>query len=74
MNMLAEMVLAGEEFTDGMDLGIPGYNTVSVTASAARGSSSGAKPGAMWTPQTGRNIHFSGLRLTGPGLPGPVSG
>ena len=37
MNMLAEMVLAGEEFTDGMDLGIPGYNTVSVTAGAGEG-------------------------------------
>lgn len=37
MNMLAEMALAGEEFIDGMDLGISGYHSVSVTPGAGKG-------------------------------------
>lgn len=37
MNLLAEMALAGTPVTDGMDLGIPGYNAVSVTPGAGDG-------------------------------------
>ena len=37
MNILAAKVLAGEEITDGMDLGIPGYDKVSVTDGPGEG-------------------------------------
>ncbi|ETX26539.1 substrate-binding domain-containing protein [Roseivivax isoporae] len=37
MNILAEMALNGEEVTDGMDLGVPGYENVSVTDGPGEG-------------------------------------
>lgn len=37
MNKLAEMALAGTPVTDGMDLGVPGYNAVAVTPGAGEG-------------------------------------
>lgn len=37
MNKVADMVIKGEEITDGMDLGVPGYNAVSVTQGAGAG-------------------------------------
>ncbi|UHD44257.1 substrate-binding domain-containing protein [Aureimonas altamirensis] len=37
MNILAAKVLAGEEITDGMDLGVPGYDKVSVTDGPGEG-------------------------------------
>lgn len=37
MNILAEKVLNGEEITDGMDLGVPGYESVAVTKGAGEG-------------------------------------
>lgn len=30
MNKVAQLVIEGKEITDGMDLGVPGYNKVSV--------------------------------------------
>jgi simple sugar transport system substrate-binding protein len=37
MNKVADMVVKGEEITDGMDLGVAGYNAVSVTPGAGAG-------------------------------------
>lgn len=37
MNILAEMALNDEEVTDGMDLGVPGYESVSVTDGPGEG-------------------------------------
>lgn len=37
MNILVEMALNGQEVTDGMDLGVPGYNAVAVTAGPGEG-------------------------------------
>ncbi|WP_422071069.1 substrate-binding domain-containing protein [Tranquillimonas rosea] len=37
MNILAEMALNDEEVTDGMDLGVPGYENVSVTEGPGEG-------------------------------------
>ncbi|ALN75457.1 substrate-binding domain-containing protein [Aureimonas sp. AU20] len=37
MNVVANMVLDGKEITDGMDLGVPGYDKVSVTKGAGKG-------------------------------------
>jgi simple sugar transport system substrate-binding protein len=37
MNAVAAMAVAGEEITDGMDLGVPGYNAVTVVDGAGDG-------------------------------------
>jgi len=37
MNILANKVLKGEEITDGMDLGVSGYNKVAVTKGPGEG-------------------------------------
>ncbi len=37
MNRVADMVLKGEEITDGMDLGVPGYDKITVTPGAGEG-------------------------------------
>lgn len=37
MNIIADKVLKGEEITDGMDLGVPGYEKVSVTDGPGEG-------------------------------------
>jgi simple sugar transport system substrate-binding protein len=37
MNIVAAMAVAGEEVTDGMDLGVPGYNAVKVVQGAGAG-------------------------------------
>ena len=37
MNKVAQMVIEGQEVTDGMDLGVPGYNAVSVIDGAGAG-------------------------------------
>ncbi|WP_062119836.1 substrate-binding domain-containing protein [Aureimonas sp. AU40] len=37
MNVVANMVLDGKEITDGMDLGVPGYDKVSVTKGPGKG-------------------------------------
>jgi simple sugar transport system substrate-binding protein len=37
MNKVAEMVIAGTEITEGMDLGVPGYNAVKVVPGAGAG-------------------------------------
>jgi simple sugar transport system substrate-binding protein len=37
MNKVAAMAVAGEEITDGMDLGVPGYNAVKVVQGAGAG-------------------------------------
>ncbi|WP_152047557.1 substrate-binding domain-containing protein [Aureimonas psammosilenae] len=37
MNVVANMVLDGKEVTDGMDLGVPGYNKVSVKKGPGKG-------------------------------------
>jgi simple sugar transport system substrate-binding protein len=37
MNKVAEMAVAGTEITDGMDLGVPGYNAVTVVPGAGAG-------------------------------------
>jgi simple sugar transport system substrate-binding protein len=37
MNKVAEMAIAGTEITDGMDLGVPGYNAVKVVQGAGAG-------------------------------------
>ncbi|MEE2859566.1 MAG: substrate-binding domain-containing protein [Pseudomonadota bacterium] len=37
MNVVSEMILNGTEITDGMDLGVPGYNQVTVTEGPGEG-------------------------------------
>jgi simple sugar transport system substrate-binding protein len=37
MNKVAHLVLEGKEITDGMDLGVPGYNKVTVTQGPGKG-------------------------------------
>lgn len=37
MNAVAQMLLDGQELTDGMDLGVPGYESVTVTQGAGEG-------------------------------------
>ncbi|MNT81262.1 hypothetical protein D3C72_2208360 [compost metagenome] len=37
MNKVADMVLKGEELKDGMDLGVPGYEKVTVKKGAGEG-------------------------------------
>jgi len=74
MNTIAKLLLEKKELTDGMDLGVPGYEKVSVKQGAGKGLLVTAMFGPSLNANTGDwSAGVSGFWFEGGGIAHPVS-